>query len=44
MVSECIDVIKTRNIYECKVCLYCYFCETNFCYQPLACNGCHVLL
>ena len=41
MVSECIDINKTSDIHDCKVCLY---CKINFNYQPLACNGCHVLL
>ena len=42
--SEGIDINKTSDSHECRVChCWCFF-KINFSYQPLVCNNCHDLL
>ena len=43
-VSEGIDVNKTSALKECDVCLYWYFLNYSFKFQPNVCNRCHDLL
>ena len=43
-VSEGIDVNKTSASKECDVCLYWYFLNYRFKFQPSVCNRCHSLL
>ena len=42
-VPEGIDVNKTSESKECNICLYWYFLDKWFNFQPHACNGCHLL-
>ena len=39
-----IDVNKSNGSRECIICLYSYFLERNFRFQPKVCNGCHVVM
>ena len=43
-VSEGINVNKTSESKECDICLYWYFLNKSFNFQPIICNGCHDLL
>ena len=43
-VSEGINVNKTSELKECDICLYWYFLNKSFKFQPIICNGCHDLL
>ena len=43
-VSEGIDVNKTNASKECDICLYLYFLNKGFKFQPHLCNRCHELL
>ena len=43
-VSEGIDVYKTSELKKCDICLYWYFLDKGFKFQPDICNGCHDLL
>ena len=44
IVSQGIDVNKTRGSKECDICHYWYFLDRVFKFQPDVCNGCHDLL
>ena len=39
-ISEGIDVDKTNESKECKLCHYWYFLNKNFSYGPYLCDGC----
>ena len=41
---ERIDVNKTNQLEEYNFCLYWYFLNNRFKFQPNICNGCHDLL
>ena len=43
-ISEGIDIDKTNKSIECNICLYWYFLDKNFNYDPYLCNGCHDLM
>ena len=43
-ISEVIDVSKTNLSKECNICLYWYFKDIGFKYEPYLCNGCHDLM
>ena len=43
-VSEGIDVNKTSALKESDVCIYWYFLNYSFKFQPNVCNRCHDLL
>ena len=43
-ISAVIDVDKTSDSYECRVCNFWYFFRINFIYEPLVYNDCHDLL
>ena len=43
-ISEGIDVDKTSLLKECHICLYWYFKNIGFKYEPYLCNGCHNLM
>ena len=43
-VSEGVDVNKTSPSKECDICLYWYFLNYSFKFQPNFFNRCHVLL
>ena len=43
-VSEGIDINKTSASRECDICLYWYFLNKWFIFQPNVCNGCHDVL
>ena len=40
-ISEGIDVSKTNESRECKICHYWYFLNKNFSYGPYTCDGCY---
>ena len=40
-ISKGIDVNKTSDSNECRVCRYWDFSKTNFTYETLVCNGCN---
>ena len=40
-ISEGIDIDKTNKSKECNICLYWYFLDKNFNYDPYLCNGCY---
>ena len=42
-VSEGVDVNKISASKECDICLYWYFLNFSFKFQPNVCNTCHVL-
>ena len=42
-VSEGIDVNKSCASEECHICLYWYFLNYSFKFQPNVCNRCHDL-
>ena len=39
-ISDGIDVDKSDNSKECKLCHYWYFLDKNFSYGPFLCDGC----
>ena len=43
-ISEGIDVKKTIESKEFKICHYWYFKDIGFKYEPHLCNGCHGLM
>ena len=43
-VSEGNDVNKTSTLKECDICLYWYFLDKGFKFQPYVFNRCHDLL
>ena len=43
-ISEGININKTNESKECKICHYWYFKDISFEYEPHLCNGCHSLL
>lgn len=43
-ISAVIDVDKTSDSYECRVCNFWYFFRINFIHEPLVYNDCHDLL
>ena len=43
-VSEEIDFNKTSASNECHICLYWFFLNKGFKFQPYVCNGCHDML
>ena len=43
-VCEGIDVSKTSTPKECDICLYWYFLNYSFKFQPIVSNRCHDLL
>ena len=43
-ISEGIGVNKTNLSKECHICLYWYFKDIGFKYEPYLCNGCHDLM
>ena len=43
-ISEGIDIKKTKESKECKICHYWYFKDIGFKYEPHLCNGCHGLM
>ena len=40
-ILEGIDFDKINNSVKCMICLYWYFKDIGFKYQPYVCNGCH---
>ena len=42
--SEGIDVDKTNESKECKLCHYWYFFKKNFSYGPYLCDGCYDIM
>ena len=42
-ISEGIDIKKTNSSKECRICLYWYFKDIGFKYEPYLCHGCHTL-
>ena len=38
-ISDEIDINKTNSSKECDICLYWYFLNKNFNYEPYLCNG-----
>ena len=40
-ILEGIDVNKTNESKECKLCHYWYFLNKNFIYGPCTCDGCY---
>ena len=42
--SERIDVDKTNESRECKLCHYWYFLNKNFSYEPYLCDGCYNIM
>ena len=43
-ISEGIDINKPNASKECYICLYWYYLDKNFKYEPYFCNGCHDLM
>ena len=43
-ISEGIDVDKTNESKECKICHYWYFLNKNFSYGPYLCDGCYNIM
>ena len=43
-ISEGIDINKTNASRECEICLYWYFLDKGFKYEPCLCNGRHYLM
>ena len=43
-ISEVIDIDKRNTSKECMICLYWYFLDKGFKYEPYLCNGCHNLM
>ena len=43
-ISEGIDIKKTIESNECKICHYWYFKDIGLKYEPHLCNGCHGLM
>ena len=42
-ISEGIDINKSNELKECIICLYWYFKDIGYRYEPHVCNGCHDL-
>ena len=41
-ISEGIDTNKCKHISEkCSLCMFCYFLDKNFNYEPYLCDGCY---
>ena len=43
-ISEGININKTNESKECKICHYRYFNDIGFKYEPHLCNGCLVMV
>ena len=43
VVSEGIDINKTKKSKECMLCHYWYFKNVGYKFQPYLCNGCHAV-
>ena len=43
-ISEGIDINKNSKSIECDICIYWYFLDKIFNYEPYLCNGCHDLM
>ena len=43
-ISEGININKTNASNDCDICLYWYFLDKSFKYEPYLCNGCHDLM
>ena len=41
---ERVDVNKISKSNECEICLYCFFLNKGFNFQPYVCSRCHDLL
>ena len=39
-ISEGVDINKTNELIECKICHYWYFEDIGFKYEPYLCNDC----
>ena len=44
IISEGVDINKTKAPKECDICHYWYFLDKNFNYEQYLCNGCHDLM